>query len=511
MDLAKLMNDVPVRQWSGVRSGHVASVCYDSRACRPDSLFVAVPGLLTDGHDYIPDAIRHGARVIVHEQPMLATPGIEWIQVEDSRRILGMLARNFYEHPSSRLCLVGVVGTNGKTTVTYLLESILTAAGCSVGVLGTVNYRFKQKVLVPAHTTPESLDMQKILREMADDGISHAVAEVSSHAVDLRRVDDCDFDLGVFTNLSQDHLDYHQTMEQYFAAKKRFFQEILPASKKKAPCRMVVNGDDPWGRRLLEEVALPHLTFGIDTPCDLSARKIHLTLQGIRAEISSAGRRIDIASPLIGKYNLYNILAAAAAAQALGISREAIRMGIERLSHVPGRMEKVSGPGHPSVFVDYAHTEDALRRVLQNLAAFKQGRLISLFGCGGDRDRGKRPLMAQAAAELSDLLIVTSDNPRTEDPLDIIRQIEAGLAGGTLRKVPPSELETGNCRRCYTVIPDRDTAIEAAIAYAGPLDLVLIAGKGHEDYQVLGARRISFDDRRHARAALAKHSKQREP
>ncbi len=511
MDLSMLMEGIPVQHWVGARSGHVASVCYDSRTCQPDSLFVAVPGLQADGHAYIPDAIRNGARVIVHERPLPGTPDVQWVQVADSRRILGMLARNFYEHPSSRLCLVGVVGTNGKTTVTYLLESILTAAGCSVGVMGTVNYRFKQNVFAPPHTTPESLEMQRILRDMADDGVSHVVAEISSHAMDLRRVDDGDFDLGVFTNLSQDHLDYHKTMENYFAAKKRFFQEILPASKKKMSCRMVVNADDPWGQRLLQEVGLPHLSFGIDAPCDLSAREIHLSLQGIRAEISSAVHRFNIVSPLIGKYNLYNILAAVAAALVLGISPEKIQVGIERLGQVPGRMEKVSGPGQPAVFVDYAHTEDALRRVLQNLAAFKQGRLITLFGCGGDRDRGKRPLMAQAAAELSDLVIITSDNPRTEDPSEIIRQIEAGLAGGILKKAIPAALVAADCSRCFTIIPDRGTAIETAIACAGPSDLVVIAGKGHEDYQILGSLRIPFDDRRHAGEALAKRFKQRNP
>lgn len=509
--MTTLMEGIPFQHWIGDRSGDVASVCYDSRTCQPESLFVAVPGLLVDGHAYIPEAIRKGARVIVHERSLPATSDVQWIQVADSRRALGMLARKFYEHPSSRLCLVGVVGTNGKTTVTYLLESILTVAGCSVGVLGTVNYRFKQKSFTPPHTTPESTDMQRILRDMADDGVSHVVAEVSSHALDLRRVDECDFDLGVFTNLSQDHLDYHKTMEQYFAAKERFFQEILPASKKKMSCRMVVNGDDSWGRRILRDTRLPHMTFGIDAPCDLSAREIHLTLQGIRAELSAAGLRFDIASPLIGKYNLYNILAAAAAALALGISPETIRLGIERLRQVPGRMEKVSSPDQPAVFVDYAHTDDALRRVLQNLADFKQGRLITLFGCGGDRDRGKRPLMARAAAELSDLVIITSDNPRTEDPLEIIRQIESGLSGGPLKKALPVALEAENCSGCYTIIPDRDAAIETAVACAGLRDLVLIAGKGHEDYQILGNRRIPFDDRRHAGEALAKIFKQRNP
>jgi UDP-N-acetylmuramoyl-L-alanyl-D-glutamate--2,6-diaminopimelate ligase len=509
MDLVMLMEGIPVQRWVGARSGHVASVCHDSRTCQADSLFVAVPGLQADGHAYIPEAIRNGARVIVHERPLPATPDAQWIQVADSRRVLGMLARNFYRHPSSGLCLVGVVGTNGKTTVTYLLESILMAAGFGVGVLGTVNYRFKQKVFAPPHTTPESLEMQRFLRDMADDGVSHVVAEISSHAVDLRRVDDCDFDLGVFTNLSQDHLDYHKSMENYFAAKKRFFQEVLSASRKKVSCRMVVNADDPWGQRLLREVRLPHLSFGIDASCDLSAREIHLSLQGIKAEFSSAERRFKIMSPLIGRYNLYNILAATAAALSLGVSTDKVQAGIEHVGQVPGRMEKVSGPNQPAVFVDYAHTDDALRRILQNLAAFKQGRLITLFGCGGDRDRGKRPLMAQAAAEFSDLMIITSDNPRTEDPLEIIRQIESGLSGTTMKKVLPEALKAGDCDRFYAIIPDRGAAINAAIACAGPFDLVVIAGKGHEDYQILGNRRVPFDDRRHAQAALKKQFEQR--
>lgn len=504
MDLAMLMEDIPVRRWTGARSGPVASVCYDSRACRRGSLFVAVPGLLADGHAYIPDAIRRGAGVIVHEQPLSETADVSWIQVTDSRRVLGMLARNFYQCPSSQLCLIGVVGTNGKTTVTYLLEAILAAAGYNVGVMGTVNYRFNEKTMSADHTTPESLDMQKMLREMADDGVSHVVAEISSHAVDLRRVDDCDFDFGIFTNLSQDHLDYHKTMENYFSAKKRFFHELLSASKKKVSCRMAVNADDPWGQRLLREVRLPRMTFGIEAPSDLSAREVHLSIEGIRATFHWAGQRLEITSPLIGRYNLYNILAAATAALSLGIAPEMIRKGVAHLGQVPGRMEKVSGPGQPAVFVDYAHTDDALRRVLQNLAAFKQGRLITLFGCGGDRDRGKRPLMAKAAAEHSDRLIITSDNPRTEDPVEIIRQIEAGLSGRDLRKVAAAEFEAGNGDRCYTVMVDRGAAISTAIACAGPSDVVLIAGKGHEDYQILGNRRLSFDDRRHARAALAK-------
>jgi len=512
MDLEMLMKDIPVQRWIGNRSGEVAAVCYDSRNCRPDSLFVAVPGLKADGHDFLAESIRNGARVIVHERSIPATSAdVSYIQVADSRRVLGRLGRNFYRHPSSGLCLLGVIGTNGKTTVTYLLESILMAAGCRVGVLGTVNYRYSGKIMASPNTTPESLEMQRMLREMADDGVSHVVAEISSHSIDLKRIDDCDFDLGVFTNLSQDHLDYHKTMENYFAAKRRFFQEILPASKKNVSPRMVVNGDDPWGRRLLQEVRLPHLTFGTDTLCDLTTRDVRLTLGGIQAAIVTAESRFSIVSPLIGKFNLDNVLAAAAAALALGIAPDAIQAGVEHFGQVPGRMEKVSGPGQPAVFVDYAHTDDALRRVLQNLSAFREGRLITLFGCGGDRDRGKRPLMAQAAAEFSDRVIVTSDNPRSEDPLDIIREIETGFTGGHMKKIPADLLTADHCSRCYTVIPDRSEAIESAIACARNEDIVVIAGKGHEDYQILGNRRIFFDDRTHARTALAKWLQQERP
>jgi UDP-N-acetylmuramoyl-L-alanyl-D-glutamate--2,6-diaminopimelate ligase len=504
MELATLLHDISVERWIGDRSGRVSSVCYDSRQCEPDSLFVAIPGLQADGHDFIPEAVQRGARTVVHEKDLPALPGIRMIRVPDSRPVLGLLGRNFYGDPSSRLCLIGVIGTNGKTTVTYLLESILAAAGCSVGILGTVNYRFNRKILASPHTTPESLEMQKILREMADDGVTHVVAEISSHSLDLRRVDACDFDLGIFTNLSQDHLDYHKTMENYFEAKRRFFREVLPAGKKKRSPAMAVNGDDPWGQRLLGDVSLPRLTFGIDTPCDLSASEVQLTLQGSEALFTSAQQRFRIRSPLIGRFNLYNILAAAAAALALGIAPEEIRAGVEHFGQVPGRLEKVSTPDQPAVFVDYAHTDDALRRVLQNLTAFKRGRLMTLFGCGGDRDRGKRPLMARAAADLSDQVIITSDNPRTEDPLMIIAQIEAGIPAGTLNRVSPEEMKAGGCSRCYTVIPDRAAAIETAVACAGPSDMVLIAGKGHEDYQILGSRRIPFDDRIHARLALEK-------
>jgi UDP-N-acetylmuramoyl-L-alanyl-D-glutamate--2,6-diaminopimelate ligase len=335
---------------------------------------------------------------------------------------------------------------------------------------------------------------------MADHGVTHVVAEVSSHAIALRRVDDCAFDLGIFTNLAQDHLDYHKTMEKYFQAKIRFFTEVLPGGGKDLPRRMILNGDDPWGRRIIRQVAGGRLIYGLDNPSDVTARPFSLSLGGIEAKLHFEGEELDIASPLTGKYNLYNILAAAAAARALAIPDEAIRNGIAGLSQVPGRLEKVSTAGQPTVFVDYAHTEDALRKVLENLVGFRTGRIITVFGCGGDRDRGKRPLMGKAATEYSDLTIVTSDNPRTEEPIEIIREIETGIRAPKFSDI--TEFERQPELKGYWVIPDRREAIATAIGLADPRDIILIAGKGHEDYQIIGSRKFHFDDREIARERL---------
>ena len=469
-------------------------------------MFVAVQGLKSDGHDFIAEAISRGAKFIVHEKDYPPPEGVTSLRVFNTRRILGSLGKNFYGNPSSRLCLLGVTGTNGKTTVTYLLESILKAAGFCVGVLGTVNYRFNEKVLPAPNTTPESYELQRILRKMEDDGVTHVVMEVSSHAVDLKRIDDCSFNMGIFTNLTQDHLDYHVTMENYFQAKKRFFDEILPAGGKQHEYSMIVNGDDTWGQRLLTEAGtkLPARTFGIENTCDMTAEGSVFSLDGIHADINTGRSRFSISSPLIGKFNLYNILAAAAAAVSLNIPEKCIQEGIENLKNVPGRLDKVSDAGQPGIFVDYAHTDDALRRVLQNLSAFKMGKLITVFGCGGDRDRGKRPLMGNAATTLSDLAIVTSDNPRTEDPLSIIREIETGIQKDVVKQFLPKELNKNTHERGYVVIPDRKQAIETAIALAEKKDIVLIAGKGHEDYQIIGTKKTPFDDRQVAKEAMMK-------
>lgn len=500
MRLPLLMEGIEILGITGDPDGEVRSICYHSHQCEQDGLFVAIPGFKTDGHDFIGDALDRGARFIIHEREFSAPRDVTAIRVRDSRRVLGRLGRNFFGHPSASLCLIAVVGTNGKTTVTYLLESILRAAGHSVGVLGTVNYRYGERHFPAPNTTPESFEIQRILREMSDHGVTHVVTEVSSHAIALRRVDDCAFDIGIFTNLTQDHLDYHGTMENYFQAKRRFFTDVLPAGGKGLPRRMILNGDDPWSRRIIRQVANGRITYGLDNPCDVTAEGVRLSLRGIEAKLCIEGEEIDIASPLMGRFNLYNILAAAAAARAFPIPDEAIRKGISGMLQVPGRLEKVSAAGQPAVFVDYAHTNDALQRVLQNLSDFRTGRIITVFGCGGDRDRGKRPLMGKAATTFSDLTIVTSDNPRTESPLAIIQEIEKGIQVPRLRDI--AEFEGLPDRKGYLVIPDRREAIGAAIGFSKRSDIVLIAGKGHEDYQIVGARQLPFDDRQVARERL---------
>jgi UDP-N-acetylmuramoyl-L-alanyl-D-glutamate--2,6-diaminopimelate ligase len=458
---------------------------------------------MADGHHYIQQAVDRGAKFIVHEREYSPSPGVTAFKVSDSRRVLGIMGRNFYGDPSSRLCLIGVMGTNGKTTVTYLLESILKTAGFRVGVLGTVNYRFDTQVLPAPNTTPESYEMQKILRTMVNAGITHVIAEVSSHAVDLKRVDDCAFDMGIFTNLSQDHLDYHGTKENYFKAKKRFFDVVLPFGGK-PEMFMIVNGDDPWGQRLAGDVRNNiHLrTFGIECDCDMMADSLALSLKGIKAQIHAGQQAFSVSSSLIGKFNVYNILAASLAGVSLNIPEKIIRKGIGKLKKVAGRLEKVSMADDPMVLVDYAHTDDALRRVLQNLVAFRKKKIITVFGCGGDRDRGKRPLMGKAAVSYSDLTILTSDNPRTEKPLSIIEEIERGILEVSPKKYSPESLTRDMNEKGYSVISDRKNAIQTAVMLADPSDIVLIAGKGHENYQIIGDRKIPFDDRKTAKDAL---------
>ena len=503
MDLLELLEKVDVLEVHGTRAREIEGICYDSRRCVADFLFVAVAGLKSDGHLFVPEAVRRGAKAIVYEKEIARHASYTSIRVRDSRRALGVLGKNFFGNPSGALGLVGVTGTNGKTTVTYLLESILREAGLEPGVIGTVNYRWGTTVLAASHTTPESFELQRLLAGIREAGVTHVVMEVSSHALELRRVEDCEFDLGIFMNLTRDHLDFHGTMEDYYASKKRFFSDLLAGEKNGRKQGRIINIDDPWGRRLAEELGAKGLTtFGIDSIAFVQAKEAELSLGEIRAEIETPAGAFPLRAPLSGRFNLYNILAATAAAFHLGIPLSAIQRGIECAKPVPGRLEKISESGEPAVFVDYAHSEDALKRVLQNLARFRLGRIITVFGCGGDRDRGKRPLMGRAAAEESDLVIVTSDNPRTEEPLAIIGAIEDGIDASVMKKISPGEIRAAGVSKTYTVVADRREAIGLAIGLASPEDIVLIAGKGHEDYQIIGTKTFPFDDRTVGREAL---------
>ena len=495
MKLSQLIKDLDIINLPADITGDVSALCYAAGKCEEGSLFVAISGLKHDGHDFITDAINRGARYIVYEKDIQIPSGVTAIKVTSSRRALGVLAKNYFGNPSAKLCLIGVTGTNGKTTTTYLLESILAQAGCKCGVLGTVNYRYNNKTYPAPNTTPESYEMQKILRTMADDGITHVIAEVSSHAIDLKRIDNCDFDLGIFTNLSHEHLDYHLTMGNYFQAKKRFFAEVLPQSKKVHPQKMIINGDDKWGRIILKDITLPALTYGMEKNDAVKTVSYELSLSGIKADIDLTGEIISIQTPFVGKFNIYNILAAAAAAKALQIPKASIKAGIENLSSVPGRLERIDSSSGFTVLIDYAHKPDALKQVLQNLAEFKKKRIITVFGCGGNRDAGKRPLMGETATFYSDLTIITSDNPRLEDPLAIIAEIEAGIDRSKIQQIAPGNLKAKDDAHSYTVISERRRAIETAIGAARKGDIILIAGKGHEDYQILGTNKIPFDDR----------------
>jgi UDP-N-acetylmuramoyl-L-alanyl-D-glutamate--2,6-diaminopimelate ligase len=460
---------------------------------------VAVPGHKTDGRRFIAAALEKGARVIVTEQELTPPPKATVVQVPHTRLALAHLSAAFYDHPSRELVLVGITGTNGKTTTTFLLEAILTTAGHRVGVLGTVNYRVGGRLWPAPVTTPESLDLNRFLREMRREGATHALLEVSSHALDLKRVDRVVFAAGIFTNLSQDHLDYHKDLDCYFAAKSRLFLEIL--SNGSAPQGLaVLNLDDPRGHELRQLVQVPALTYGCHPESQVRPLAARFHREGLEARLLTPQGELEIASRLVGPYNLSNILAACAAALGLGLSPETVMRGVASLAGVPGRLERFGPPGGPHIFVDYAHTPAALAQVLAALQTLGFARLITVFGCGGDRYRGKRPLMGQAAAEVSDLVVITSDNPRSEDPLAIIAEIEAGLAELGSPRLSLPQARRGE--RGYLVAPDRREAIRLAVQLAAPDDGVLVAGKGHEDYQIVGHERRHFDDREEVQEAL---------
>jgi UDP-N-acetylmuramyl-tripeptide synthetase len=479
----------------------ISAICYRSQAVTPGGLFVAIAGAHADGHAYIGDAVARGAAAVVAERP--AAVPVPVVLVPDSRRALAALAARFHGFPSERLVVVGITGTNGKTTTAYLLERILQQAGFSVGVIGTIAYRFGGQVRKAPVTTPESLDLQALLAEMVRSGVTHVVMEVSSHAIAMHRIADCWLDVGVFTNLSQDHLDFHGDMQTYWEVKKTLFTRHLITGPKRDRAVAVINADDPRGAGLLRELNGHGLSVGSAAANRVHPRGIVHGPAGLHGEVATPEGAIPFASQLVGRHNLENILCAVGAAVALGIAHDKIRSGIEALDRVPGRLEPVPDPAGRFVYVDYAHTPAALENVLQCLKPLTRGRIICVFGCGGDRDPGKRPQMGEIAARKSDLTIVTSDNPRSENPARIIDQVLTGIRRADVQAYSPEGLAGGFGPRGYTVEPDRRRAIRLAVGAARPGDTILIAGKGHETYQLLGARSIDFDDRAEARRALA--------
>lgn len=458
----------------------IAGLAAHSKQVRPGDLFVAVPGQTTDGHAFIAEAVSRGAAAVVAQRPPAGNGSVPpracpYILVHDTRHALVVMAQRFYGHPSQKLKLIGVTGTNGKTTTTYLLKTILEAAGERVGMLGTIVYQIGDRAVPSVNTTPGPLELQRYFAQMVGEGLRWCAMEVSSHALAQGRIDGLEFETAIFTNLGSDHLDYHKTREAYAAAKRRLFEYLRAGGK------AVLNADDEYGQALATTLpAEAVVTFGLDRPATVSAAHVQCSWQGTTLVLQSPWGAVPMTTPLLGRHNVSNIAAAAAALLASGVAPAAVRDGLAGLEHVPGRLERVSQDGDARIVVDYAHTADALRLVLLSLRELTKGRLIVVFGCGGNRDQTKRPVMGRTAALLADHVVLTSDNPRSESPLDIIHQIKAGFPQGYAQ---------------FEVVPDREQAITAALAAARRDDTVLIAGKGHEAYQIFDHVTVPFSDR----------------
>jgi UDP-N-acetylmuramoyl-L-alanyl-D-glutamate--2,6-diaminopimelate ligase len=472
---------------NGRRDIAVRSVAYDSRNVEPGGIFFALRGTKSNGLEFVESALRAGATAVAAEsaRPESVPAEMVWVELQpgSDRRVLAQAAANFYGHPANALKLVGVTGTNGKTTTTFLVDAILRAAGFTSGLIGTTGYRTPAGEKPALNTTPESLDLQRMFAEIRDAGGTHATLEASSHALAMDRLTGLHFAVTIFTNLTRDHLDYHKTFEEYFGAKRRLFEGTGAG----APDTAVINIDDPYGPRL-EGLGKKTLTYGLKGSPSVTAKKVSLGFDGLRFTAQTPAGKIEVDSPLVGRINVYNILAAIGAAVALEIPNRKIEEGIARLQGVPGRFERID-EGQPFlVVVDYAHTDDALRNLIATARDISAGaRIITLFGAGGERDRIKRPMMGEAAGSASDLVVLTSDNPRSEDPLLIINDVVVGL-------------QKANAN--YRIEPDREKAIGIAFDEAREGDIVLLAGKGHETYQVLRDGPIAFDDREKARAIL---------
>jgi len=477
MRMNELTRDLPI-DGSPLPGAEIRGITHDSRRVAAGDLYVALVGERFDGREFVPQAVERGAvAVLAASAP---PPGIEvpWLRTADPRQLLGPLARRLYGAPDAELLHVGVTGTNGKSTVVALLAGILGAAGYPAGRIGTLGYVFEELRLEAERTTPEATDYYRLLRQMCDRGARAVVAEVSSHALAQGRVAAARYDLAVFTNLTRDHLDYHGDLESYFNAKKELFGLVDPR-------RAVVNVDDPWGRRLQEE--LPG-ALGFGAAGDVAMEDVTLDLDGSRGAIRTPRGRLSFETSLIGRYNLENILAAVAGAEALGLPHDAVRRALAEIDVLPGRLERVTAPGPVIALVDFAHTDGALRAALQSVHELSNRRLIVVFGCGGERDRGKRGPMGEIAGELADLAILTSDNPRGEDPAEILRQVEKGLRTAGQRN--------------FEVVADRRQAIRQAVERADENAILVVAGKGHERVQILGDVEVPFSDHNEIRTAL---------
>ncbi len=487
MKLSELLQGIPWTRGGTEGDPEIGGLCFDSRKAARGDLFVAVKGLHHDGHDHVLETAHAGVAAVLAERPLAVSLPVAVVPSVD--RVISTLASRFYGRPSRGMTVTGVTGTSGKTTVTYMLERILSAAGKSAGVIGTVEYRWAGKRESAPNTTPMAGDIQRLLAAMKADGVTHPVMEVSSHSLSLGRVEDVDFAVAVFLNLTPEHLDYHKNMESYFLAKSRIF-DLLARSP--SPRGGVVNADDPAASRMRERIRGRSLSFGLRNPADVAARDLAADAGGSTFDLETPAGRGSARLPLVGRFNVSNALAASAAALLLEVPFDVVREALSHMPGVPGRLERVTVPGKEipfGVFVDYAHKDDALRNVLETLRPLTTGRLLVLFGCGGDRDRSKRPVMGETAMKMADHVIITSDNPRSEDPAKIALDVEVGArrAGGSH----------------YEVVLDRREAIDRAIRWARPGDVVLLAGKGHETVQIFKDHSEKMDDRETARQVLA--------
>ncbi|MEM9481944.1 MAG: UDP-N-acetylmuramoyl-L-alanyl-D-glutamate--2,6-diaminopimelate ligase [Verrucomicrobiota bacterium] len=484
MILADILTKLPNAKISGSTETEISSLCCDSRQAGTGALFAALRGVEVDGHSFIDSAVESGAATILAEEA--ARGNTPWVEVEDARAALSAIADIFHDRPSLKLKVAGVTGTNGKTTVAFLLQHILKTAFLRSGLVGTVHYEIGERIEKATHTTPESIDLQRLLAGMVDEGCRSVVMEVSSHALLQKRVNDVEFDVAIFTNLSRDHLDYHGSIEAYFEAKKTLFALAARQLEKTSPT-LVINTDDPFGEKLAREFANDAnvVGYGMNTRADFRVADFGFSQKGTEFSLEAKGRSMKVRVPLIGKFNIYNAVAAIAAADAMGIQLRQVIRCLEEIPQVPGRMESVADNARYMVFVDYAHTPDALENALKTVREMMPRRIYCVFGCGGNRDIPKRKLMGQVASKLADHSFITSDNPRKEDPMTII-----------------SDVETGFDAQNYEVVEDRKEAIFKAVSVLKPGDMLLIAGKGHEAEQKFADRTIPFDDRQIAQFAI---------